>query len=430
MRLPIPLLLYVTSAGLFAFAGWTVYEMLPLWKESVRTEATGLGQREAEKLLTSGKGQGGPSITWRYGQGAWWQAFRDANLIGKLPPPPPEASSEAEKPPPVVEKPVRPLEELFELVAIVYDSQTGAGGSSHVIIRYKPEANIQPPEWYVRENMMPPAASASVPASARDVVATRPPTARPGAAPPAPPAGQRPPANGARPSSPMPVSSVGREMLQKLWIDDGGDPRRSSHLWEPYPEIKLVRVASDARAAFFVRVPPPPKEGEAAVEPKEEEMLKTTLGLSQDVLRELRRLQGRDDTAVRTAPAAPAAQPKWVDVEETTMMNRTVNIGRKDERVFRDNPDQIFSQINLDTYVSKSGSLSGLQVRNVDPQLAARFGVQQGEVLVELNGRPVQTKAQAMQVGKADYERGVRTFQTKWWSNGQIVERTYQAPDR
>ena len=30
----------------------------------------------------------------------------------------------------------------------------------------------------------------------------------------------------------------------------------------------------------------------------------------------------------------------------------------------------------------------------------------------------------------ADYERGVRTFQTKWWSNGQVVERIFQAPDR
>ena len=29
-----------------------------------------------------------------------------------------------------------------------------------------------------------------------------------------------------------------------------------------------------------------------------------------------------------------------------------------------------------------------------------------------------------------DYQRGVRTFSTKWLSNGQVVERVYQAPNK
>ena len=35
MRLPLPFLLYATALGLFCWAGWTVYESLPLmaWKE-------------------------------------------------------------------------------------------------------------------------------------------------------------------------------------------------------------------------------------------------------------------------------------------------------------------------------------------------------------------------------------------------------------
>jgi hypothetical protein len=225
------------------------------------------------------------------------------------------------------------------------------------------------------------------------------------------------------------VSSVGRETLQKLWVDDGGDVRRSSKLWEPYSEIRLVRVASDAQSAFFVRTPPPPKEGEPAKEPKEEEMFKTSLGLTQELLQVIHRMEGRR-TAGPTAKPSQSPSNSWVDMEETSMIGKTVNIGRKDEQRFRDNPDDFLSQLNADTYVSKHSDLRGVQVRNIDPAMASRFGVQQSDVLIEVNGRPVQTKAQAIQAGKADYQRGVRSFQTKWWSNGQIVERTIQVPDR
>lgn len=420
MKLPIPSVLYLASAALLGFGGWTVYQMLPLWKESVRKAATDRGQADALDLLTKGRGQSDAVLDWVYTRATadWWASFKDANLIGKLPPPPPEPDGPKE---PVEEppKPVRPLEEIFELVAVVHDTETGTGGNSHVIIRYKPEANVQPPEWYVRENMAPTAAATTP--GPRDLAPNRP------AANPAGPAA-RPPAP--RPTTPMPVSNVGREILQYAWVSGGDDPRRGSRLWPPFEDIRLVRVAADAKSAFFVRTPPPPKPGEPAKEPQEEELLQTTLGVSQDVLRELRRLEGRAaDTPRPVAPAA-GATPKWVDVQETTRVGAVVNIGRKDEQRFRDNSEEFLTQLNLDTYVSKSSSLKGLQVRNVDPQLATRFGVQQGDVLIELNGRAVQTKAQAMQMGKADYERGVRTFQTKWWSNGQVVERTYQAPDR
>lgn len=419
MKLPIPSVLYLAAAGMLGFAGWTVYKTLPRWKESERKAATDKGQSEALDLLTKGKGQGAVSADWVYSRSTaeWWANFRDANLIGKLPPPPPEPDGPKE---PVEEppKPVRPLEEIFELVAVVHDSQDGSAGNSHVIIRYK-DANVQPPEWWVRENMMPTASAGSV--GPRDLAPNRP-AANPAAAPARP--------TNPRPTSPMPVSNVGREFLQYAWVGGGDDPRRGARLWPPFDDIRLTRVAPDAKSAFFLRTPPPPKAGEAAKEPQEEELLQTTLGVSQDVLRELRRLEGRATDAPRTANPVANATPKWVDVQETTKVGSVVNIGRKDEQRFRDNSEEFLTQLNLDTYVSKSSSLKGLQVRNVDPQLATRFGVQQGDVLIELNGRPVQTKAQAMQMGKADYERGVRTFQTKWWSNGQVVERTYQAPDR
>jgi len=429
MKSPIPVLLYLTSAGLFGLAGWTVYEMLPLWKDSVRAAATQKGQDEGSALLTRGNGQNEVVAEWKYtpATASWWGMFREANLIGKLPPPPPVSDADKPPPPPPT-PPVKTLEEIFELVAIVHDTEAGAGGNSHVILRYKPEANVQPPEWYVRENTA--AAAAPAGGGPRDVTANRTGAARPPAPPPKS-AGAPRPTNPNSPASPMPVSSVGRDFLQKAWVDDGGDPRRSAKLWEPYSDIRLVAVAADAQSAFFVRTPPPPKDGETAKEPVREEMLKTSLGLSQDLVKEIFRMQGRGEpNARRDVAAAPNPSTKWMDVEETTVVGNTVNIGRKDEQRFRENSDEFLAQLNLDTYVSKSSNLKGLQVRNVDRQIATQFGIQETDVLVELNGRSVQTKAQAMQLGKADYQRGVRTFHTKWWSNGQMVERIYQAPDK
>jgi hypothetical protein len=291
-----------------------------------------------------------------------------------------------------------------------------------VIVRYKAEANVQPPEWYMRENMPP---TNGAPVGSRDVVAS------PGRQPTRP--AQRPPTQAPpRPVTPMPTSMVGREILQKLWVDDGGDPRRSNRLWPGFEDIQLVRVAADAQSAFFVRDVPAPKPGETAVEPKEEELLKTSMNLSQDVLRELRRLQGLEGEAPARDPNATAGAAKgtWVEVDETTQIDGVRHIGRKDAQRFEQDSDRLFEQLNFDTYVSKSSSLKGLIVRNVDPKLAQQFGVAAGEVLLELNGRPVQTQAQALQIGKADYQRGVRTFVTKWLANGQVIDRTYQAPDR
>ena len=159
MKLPLPFLLYVISLGLFALAGWTVYQMLPMWKSEVRDKATRTGQEEGKDLLGKGRGQGPASGgVWVYGTGSapWWAGFKEANLIGKLPPPPPvpvtgTAVQEA------VQVDVRPLSEFIELVSLVHDGQTdGKGGSSHVVVRFKPEANVEPAEYWLRENMAPP----------------------------------------------------------------------------------------------------------------------------------------------------------------------------------------------------------------------------------------------------------------------------------
>ncbi len=418
MRLPRPFLLYVTALGLFSWAGWTVYSNWSLWKLETRNQASLGGRNTSDDLIKKGRGAGAQARGVNYAAPNWWEQLKQVNLIGKLPKREPTAAEiaaakEAEEP----KVDLTPLEDIFELVSLVYDgAAAGKGGDSHVIIRYK-APDVAPPEWWVKENTAP--ASSPRRAGPRDLAAA-PSTARTrrgrGASRPAQP-------------TPMPTSTTGRtDILQKIWIEDGGDPRRAAQLWSPYEHIRLVRVAGDAQSAFFTRGGAV-ADGQEAPDPKEEELLKTTADIPQDVLVALRKLQGRGASREPAQSAPRAATNQWRDVEETTRVGNQFHIGRKDEQRFRSS-DDFFSNVYVDTYVSKTSNLRGVSVRSVAPKLASSYGVQTGDVLLKINGRKISSKAQATNMVKKDYQRGVRTFATEWLSNGQVVERVYQAPDR
>lgn len=428
MKLPIPLLLYLVSLGLFGLAGWTVYEMLPLWKDSARQDATKKGQDEALAAFARSKGRG-PASDWNYGHADWWAQLKKVNLVGKVPPPPKPVGGPEEAPKaPAVE--LRPLTEIIELVSLVHDGEAkGRGGNTYVIVRYKPGADVKPPEYYIRENMSGPAA-ASAPGPRDSTPAARP--SRGGSrgnqpAVPPPPGSAQPKASGG--TSPIPTSMAGRDIMQKVWVVDDGDPRHGNRLWPTFDNIKLVGVSPDAQVAYFVRDLPPPKEGEPAPEAKEESLQKTNMHISPELLEELRRVQGREAPTASSGPTQPSSNPgnAWIDVPETKIVNGVTQVSKKDEERFS-NPDEILSQIHVDTYSGKT--LKGLIVRNVDAKLAKTLGIAAGEVLIEINGRAVRSRNEALDIGKGDYKRGVRTFTTKWLANGAVVERTYQAPDR
>ena len=74
--------------------------------------------------------------------------------------------------------------------------------------------------------------------------------------------------------------------------------------------------------------------------------------------------------------------------------------------------------------------MRGLSVRNIKSDVAQTYGVQTGDVLLEVNNTKISSKAQAVNMVKKDYERGVRSFSTKWLSNGQVVDRVYLAPNK
>ena len=424
MRLPLPFLLYVTALGLFGWAGWTMYGSLSLWDTKSQEQASISGRKQALELISKGKGSSGEASGVNYAAPQWWEQLKQVNLIGKLPPKQPTAAEiaaqQAEAAKPKVD--MTPLEDIFELVSLVYDGkEAGRGGDSHVIIRYK-MVDVTPPEWWRKENQLAGPGQAGGP---RDLAAA-PPTARTRSR------GRGGRGGAAAASSAMPIASTtNREILQKLWIDDGGNPRRSSSLWPKFEHIKLVRVAPDAQSAFFVR-DVAAQEGQPAVEPKEEELLKTTAEIPQDVLIALRKLQGRGGIAAGgrdDRPLESEAPKQWRDVEETTRFGDQFHIGRSDERRFRSSGD-IFNDVYVDTYVSKTSKLRGVSVRSVEPKLADSYGIQTGDVLLKVNNRPITSKAQATNMVKKDYQRGVRTFATEWLSNGQVVQRVYQAPDR
>ena len=160
MRLPLPFLLYVTALGLFSWAGWTVYQSRDLWGSERLSAASSKGRDDALELIARGKSKGPKSGDWNYSAQGWWPQFKEVNLIGKLPErKPTQAEIAAAKVPDTPAVAMTPLEDSLELVSLVSDSRDGGkGGQAHIIIRYKPDSGVEPPEWWVRENTSPSAA--------------------------------------------------------------------------------------------------------------------------------------------------------------------------------------------------------------------------------------------------------------------------------
>lgn len=412
MRLPVNFLLYLTSLGLLGQAGYNFYLASPQLGAKKPEVFTTEGNKEAAELLKRGRRQDAGKATVDYTKPIWAR-FKTANLTGKLPPPPKDPLDD--KPPEPVKPVQTPLEDIIELVELWYESPSkGTAGTTHITVRYKPEAQVQPPEDEQRRRQL--ARGGEVAGGPRDVSNI--------------PAAQAPERGGNRrgrgPATPLPTAPASEEWVQYL------TPGES--LWGQYKHIKLVRVSEDAESAFFVREGAAAEQGSDA-KPAEEELAKLATGLTMQVMKAL---AAADASRSAANPGAPAiAEPprvaapsnRWVDVEETFRKDNNWNIGRKDLARFR-NADDALAGVGLDDYVSKSGSLRGVVIVNVDPKLSS-YGFSPGEVILAVNGEPVKTRSEAINIGKKQYQRGTRTFTIRVLdTTGQIVERTYQAPDK
>lgn len=224
--------------------------------------------------------------------------------------------------------------------------------------------------------------------------------------------------------------------MQRVWVKGDGSPRNESTLWPPFQDVRLVRVATDARSAYFVRAGiGKPAEGQdpaTTPAPVEEEVFKTSFEISDDVMKAVTELQRADGKRV-VESQAPATNPNggWRDVEETTLVGNKVIVSRKDQQMMQQAPETFLDRVNVDAYVSRTGSgLRGLRVLNVAPEISTRYGIQSNDLILSVNGEPVSTKADAIAVGKRQYGRGVRTFIVRMISDGREIERVIEAPDR
>lgn len=232
----------------------------------------------------------------------------------------------------------------------------------------------------------------------------------------------------------MPSSTAGAEYLQRVWVRGDGTPRNEATLWPPFQDIRLVRVAMDARSAYFVRGALPATQGGEAQAPAEEELFKTSMEISEDVMRavvEIQRTESGRQPVRRPEDGQAARSDRPADLEETTLVGNRVWIGRKDQRLLQESPETFLDRVQAESYVSRTGSgLRGVRLTTIPPEIATRYGVTANDVILSVNGESVGSKADAYAVGKRQYNRGTRTFVVKILSEGREIERIFEGSDR
>jgi hypothetical protein len=348
------------------------------------------GAATGQAMLAKGKAAGPAGANWVYTCQGWWERFQNVNLIGRRPPPPSEPVVGGDPKPPTV----KPLAQIIELVSLAYDGHSnGKGGETHVVVRYLPDSGVKPPPEVLRE-FRSPVTSATV-----AVISTG-----------------RAPRNVERTATPGPAVPAVTEYVQLL--------RTGQRLWQDFEDVMLVEVSPEADRAWFVRMTPDGQPGTERMV-----LFKSNMHMSQQVqqmLDEAKRANVGMGTAIGYTPEVAA--PGWLDVAETTRTGNTFHIGRNDAKAFDE--DRFLERVSIDAYRSQiDSSVRGVQVRKIDAQLGATYGIRAGDVLMSVNDQPVHNQAQFINVLRRQYQLGTRTFRTKWLSAaGEEVERIYQAP--
>lgn len=490
MRILNPLL-YLTSAALLGSAGLSFYEALPA-DGAIQGGGPNLrklqekAMKDAGKLLKKGRATKAPQTSWNYSNGKWWSNFIEANLVGKKPPapPPPDGpnpgKTKVEKAPPQ-----KPLEEIIQVVAILYESRSDGVGGDNIEPGLDTSAGAEEPATTGGEPKGAPSASGNaavavpdtnesqtsesqtVAAGAEPEKKAKDPLARPEVGNHTQVMVVYTPESGVQlPTPAQPVAAPPTRTNTARGASNRGNSRRNNGrgfnnrpssivpggqskqihtlsvgdtLYPPFEHIRLARVAPDAKSAFFVRTVPA-EEGEGTKEQEPEELFKGERGLggiSQDVLRILvERQRAASGQPKRSGfrdvePVARVSSGRnWFDVEETQQVEPgTWNVSREDSSTLSRDPNTLLSQVGLRPY--KSNNLRGVQVDNVSPEISSRFGVNSGDVILSVNGEQVTSRSNAINVGRKQHDRGVRVFDVQvLTSTGRTETRSYRVqPD-
>jgi len=101
-------------------------------------------------------------------------------------------------------------------------------------------------------------------------------------------------------------------------------------------------------------------------------------------------------------------------------------ISREDDAYLREHIERVLEDIGLEPF--RGSKYRGLRLTRV-PDRLRRFGIVAGDVILAVNAVPVDTRAEAIRVGRKQHDRGVRTFRVELLSHGRLEQRTFLAPD-
>jgi hypothetical protein len=175
--------------------------------------------------------------------------------------------------------------------------------------------------------------------------------------------------------------------------------------------VSIVRVDAGEEPRFRISYDVVPEDGGAVARQEVVLGIKQELNKGTDVIR-----SGAGDAAapgttaakgVTAAPAAPATAPPLSDVrigvERVTDASRKVEFDDAAWRYFKySDPDQLISDVKTEDAKDAKGDPKGVRLTGVpEGSLASKFDVRPGDILKSINGKPVRSRAEAIDVVKA-----------------------------
>ncbi|MEM9382750.1 MAG: PDZ domain-containing protein [Planctomycetota bacterium] len=127
--------------------------------------------------------------------------------------------------------------------------------------------------------------------------------------------------------------------------------------------------------------------------------------------------------------AAGAGLGSTTAPSQTELRNGQYYIGSEDAALFQDNFGDILSRdVKTETYYDENGKRAGLKLTEVrEGSIAARHGAQAGDVIVSINGSPVNSEQEAIQFVKGNSDK-YDVWQVQIMNMGRTRTETYHSP--